>query len=259
MLSCSKINNIVTCCLFFIISTGQAMAADIDYASIINISGSQRMLTQRMLRDYVLVGMGVTFQDPAKDLATTAERFNTQLATLSALVVNDEVSRDFEKVGVIWQEVKPILQTKPDKKTAPVLAVSIENLLKASNEAVLALQKASGKKRSEVVNKSGRQRMLSQRMAALYSLVLWDIPDSDFYEQYRQVVNEYRTIQNYLITSDQTTPAIKAELTKASKLFRWFSKVAAKKSSRLTPEVIQRNSDGLLKIMQKVTSMYVAG
>lgn len=259
MLSCFKAQRLVICFFVLVVSVGESVAADLDYASLIDTSGSQRMLSQRMLRDYVLIGMGVKYQDPIKDLSDTVSRFDKQLHYLLQQDVNADVSQALHHVEEVWKNNKVMLAENPDKKTAVILAAAQDDLLKGSNDAVALIQKASGEKLSKVVNISGRQRMLSQRMAALYLLVLWDIPDSNFYEEFRDVVSEYRKAHNYLLTSDQTTPVIKGDLNNAAKLFRWFSKVAAKKSTRLTPEVIQRNSDGLLKIMQKVTSMYVAG
>jgi nitrate/nitrite-specific signal transduction histidine kinase len=39
-----------------------------NLAQAVNEAGRQRMLTQRMLKDYAMIGLGNTFGDPQKDL-----------------------------------------------------------------------------------------------------------------------------------------------------------------------------------------------
>jgi hypothetical protein len=234
-----------------------ALSAEQNLSSMIDQAGNQRMLTQRILRDYVLVGMGVTYKSPDLDLADVTQKFDSQLESLKQASISDKVHAAFSTVDDVWQKVASVVHHKPGKEGIVELVGNVDDLLAKSHEAVLLLQQAAGTQTAEIVNISGRQRMLSQRMAALYMLFLWDIPERDYYKAFQQVVAEFQQAENLLLKSPKTTPAIRAELKKASKLFRWFLKSSQKKSTHMTPEVLQRNSDGLLEIMKKVTSMYV--
>jgi nitrate/nitrite-specific signal transduction histidine kinase len=251
---------IVVLTLMFLLSSSllavRGFAATPTPAELINMAGSQRMISQRMFRNYCLAGVGSRYKDPAKDLDALVARFDEQLALLIKTAPSDAVLQEFSRVDELWQQVRPVLTASPDKEQAVALWEQTNRLLALSHQAVLGLVKAYGGGASEIVNLAGRQRMLSQRMAALYVFNLWQGNLDTFFAEFQKVVEEFRTANNRLLQSGETTPAIRQELIKAGKYFRWFEQAAARKSKHLTPEIVQRNSDMLLEAMDRITGMY---
>jgi hypothetical protein len=152
---------ISSCAVLLLLFTPFPVTAADDLNEIINIAGKQRMLSQRMLRDYALVGMRVEFRDPQDDLNDSIVQFNSNLLMLRALNLSDEITATFDKVNSLWLPIKTRLETPPSITKASDLYTKTEELLKASDEAVLLLVKHGGEEQGKLVNISGRQRMLS--------------------------------------------------------------------------------------------------
>lgn len=244
----------VFCILFFVLPVE---AESVVSRGLVDVAGSQRMLTQRMLRDYVLIGMNISYQNPSGDLKQIMARFEKQLESIASVAATEEIRQGCQVVEKLWQPLKNVLTREPEKVAVKGVLSDIEALLGASDALVSLIEKATGGAVAEVVNTAGRQRMLSQQMAALYMLYFWEVGNEDIFVQFKQVVLEYRKANNFLLTNGQTTSLIREKLNRAAAAFRWFSQVADNPKQRLNPQVVQRNSDILLKQMDKITQMYM--
>jgi len=88
-------------------------------AMLVDISGRQRMLTQRMSKNVCLAASGITTENAKKELAATAEVFETSLSALSsglaAAGINppptDEIADGLKVVQANWSELKPAVET----------------------------------------------------------------------------------------------------------------------------------------------------
>jgi nitrate/nitrite-specific signal transduction histidine kinase len=248
--------------LFLLVATLSASAVQAkitDIVDAINKAGYQRMLTQRMMRDFALVGLGIEYSDPKQDLRRTIDEFDGQLTALQAFQVNSQISDALNSVATQWEPIKKRLEEKPDKNITPTLWSDIEKLLKSSHGVVRLLAAESGEKKGEIINTSGRQRMLSQRMAALYMLRTWRIPNFDFSGKFQQTVKEFKANQSTLEQSALTTEKIGKLLEKTARDFMWFEMSADTKSDSFVPTLILRSSDKILNSMDEATRLYASG
>ncbi len=222
----------------------------------INQAGTQRMLTQRMLKDYALIGMGVEFGSPETDLQEIMERFETTLSELNVFPINNKVTASLTEISSLWEPIRVVLSAKPRQDQSKKLQRDLDVLLQACNKTTLLIAEASGDDSGEIISMSGRQRMLSQRLAGLYMLRVWGVDDSDFTKKLALTMNEFGTAHKTLSAFPKNSPEITKLLNSVKKSFYWFELMAQSKSGKYVPSLISRSSDKILTLMDKVTMLY---
>jgi nitrate/nitrite-specific signal transduction histidine kinase len=225
-------------------------------ADAVNIAGKQRMYTQRMLKDYAMVGMKNTFGNPGADLKKTIVSFNDHLASLKAYAKDDEIKKSLDEVETLWKPIQKELEGTPELKKAEKLQVELEKLLKASDKATKLFAKASGEESGEIVNIAGRQRMLSQRMAGLYMLKVWGVEDPKFKEKLDDTLKLFKTSLEKLQKSPLNNDEINALLAKVKRSFIFFE-MMNRSRSKFVPSLIYKKSNDILENMNTVTQLYV--
>jgi hypothetical protein len=226
-----------------------------NYKEAVNIAGKQRMFSQRMLKDYAMVGMGNTFGDPVKDLKDIVAQFDDAQASLIKFAKSDETKKSLESVNKLWNDVKKELEKAPKKDDVQNLQVKLDELLKLTNEATQAFVKESGSSSSEIVNIAGRQRMLSQRMAGLYMLQVWGVQDHTFKDKLDESMTLFSTSLEKLEKYDNNSEEIKKILTKVARSYKFFE-MMSKSTQRFIPSLIYKKSNDILHDMNEATIKY---
>ncbi len=236
---------------------GYLYAVEIQSAEdAINIAGKQRMYTQRMLKDYAMVGMGNTFGDPSADLKQTMDDFSDHLASLQKYAKQEATKKSLEKVASLWKPIQATLTEKPTIQKVEKLQEDLEKLLKASDDVTQQFAKESGKKSGEMVNIAGRQRMLSQRMASLYMLKVWGVEDPQFKKKLDDTLTLFKESLAKLETSPLNNDESKSLLAKVKRSFMFFE-MMNRSNSKFVPTLIYKKSNDILKNMDTVTKLYV--
>lgn len=164
-----------------------------EYGVVINLSGRQRMLSQKMSKESLLVALGINAGENITNLAGTISLFDKTLLGLregdSELGLpptnNRRIVRQLKKVEAIWVDLQPVFReiVKTGEVTPDQLAVVAEKnlpLLKAMNKVVGQYEKAASKgglkaspEIATAINLSGKQRMLTQKMSKEFLLIVY--------------------------------------------------------------------------------------
>lgn len=238
---------------------GVAHSAINSMEEAVNKAGRQRMLTQKLLKEYTLIGMRVSYGDPQQALQKSMALFEAQLGELISYITDKASLESLTAVDPLWTPVKIVLNEAPDINKVAALQRDLETLHKACHKSTLLIAKASGSYPGEIVNTAGRQRMLSQRMAGLYMLKTWGIDDPEFKNKLETAMEQFSAAHKTLSSSPLNTDEIKELLAKAEKSYLFFENMGKSSSGKFIPSLINKSAMEILKNMNTATGLYAPG
>jgi hypothetical protein len=249
------ITHLLSLILLFIFAL-PATAEITSISSAINKAGRQRMLTQRMVKSYSMIGIDVQRETAEEQLKKSIDLFELQLSELNAYVHTETISASLDDVETLWKPFKKVLQAPVSRGNAQILLDTNDALLRATNKVVLKLQDVSENSFGRLVNISGRQRMLSQRLAKFYMLRAWQFDNAEIRSEMEQARNEFKGALAELIAAKENSRGIKDELNEASKQWELFNHGLGRDGDNLVPLIAAMTSEKLLAKMNEITGMY---
>ena len=165
-----------------------------EYGVVLNLSGKQRMLSQKMSKEMMLIALNHEVDKNLESLAATSSLFDKTLKGLRdgdadlrlPPTASDRIIKQLDKIQAehwqgYYQIVKAVLAAKTvSKEQVAQLAAANVPLLAEMNKCVQLYEKDASKAglKSDpglavTINLSGKQRMLSQKMSKEFLLVAY--------------------------------------------------------------------------------------
>jgi len=244
--------------LIITISLGMSLQATeiLDAQHAVDVAGKQRMLSQRMLADYVMIGMHSSFKNPEEDLELVLKEFEENLKAITKYGSAVKIRAALEKVQEAWKNAKKILSSKVEKQQCEKLSTVLNTLLITSNQVVIEIKRDAIAIHGEIVDISGRQRMLSQRIAGLYLMNLWLQNDASK-KALKDTMLSYESSFLKLQSFEKNTKEISQYLGKAEKAYLYIENM---KGVGLPmdhmPAIIYKKANDIFANMDKATHLY---
>lgn len=227
----------------------------------INKAGRQRMLSQRAAKSYMALGQKVLGDVPGKVLSASVVLFERQLVELKAFAPTAEIRTTYSQLEQAWGDYKgDLVSATPDKAGAEKVISLAGKVLKLANDGTAQLETVSGKPAGRLVNIAGRQRMLSQRMAAFYLSASWGVQSTAAVDEVKKARDEFVAAHDILSSAPEATGAIKSELALAQIQFTFFdaalNDIRPGSGDLRAQENVFTTSERILQVMNTVTGMY---
>lgn len=233
-----------------------AVGAATDFGAAIDTAGRQRMLTQRIVKAYCQLGLRVTPEVSRAQLTDAVQRFDSQLDELDRAApdaaTRDAVARLRERFAGLRATALGVVS----RDGARDLAARSEDVLQAAQQVTMLLERSAGTAQARLVNLSGRQRMLSQRLAKLYMLRAWQVELPTLRDDLDASRREFETGLASLRAARENTHDISRELDAVALQWEWFKTALALQGSESYVFVVGDASESILNSMSLVTAKY---
>ena len=230
-------------------------------ADAVNRAGQLRMLSQRIVRLLAQCAAGVEQRRSRALLEESQRRVQDNLERLQAMpflpasTPTSAVAPEKAQVAAAWAGLQPLLTGAPKPATLLAADAQAETLLTSAERLTAAIEAAGGRQGVHIVNVSGRQRMLVQRLAkdALLDALL---DDPAARERVILSTQEFGQALDLLDRAPLTSAEIRETLGQARAEWQRMLHALRDPRSKSGGQALARGSETLLALFERLTEMY---
>lgn len=229
-----------------------------DTVKLINLAGKQRMLSQRIVKNYLYAGNHIATVKAEKQLQESLAQLKKAHRTLTRSITNPEIKNLLDFVKMSTEDFSEISNEEFTMNSAQLVIDLSESMLEGSQYVVDSLKDAAKIKESKIVGIAGRQRMLAQRIAKYYIAYQSGIKDKNTIHQMSKAVKMFAASHEKLMKNSTNSPEINRKLNQVGRLWKIVYKFYLNIEKGGLPLIVFNTTDDITNKMNTITKLYVA-
>lgn len=236
---------------------GPALAQIHDLGAAINQAGRERMLSQRLAKAYFQIGLQVEVERSRKILDASVAQFDRQLVELKNYAPTPDIRDTYLKLEKVWLAYKDLLIAREPSPASgrQVLEIS-EQVLALAHQGTTQLETLAPGPAGRLVDLSGRQRMLSQRLAKLYQARAWGIAAAGSAAELEAARKEFSAAHQELAAASANGPQIAGSLELVKQQWFFFENALGQRGDRRALAAVATSSERILEEMEGLVGLY---
>ncbi|SFV64393.1 Nitric oxide-responding transcriptional regulator Dnr (Crp/Fnr family) [hydrothermal vent metagenome] len=231
--------------------------ANTKVSELIDIAGTQRMLSQRIAKDYLYIGKKIAISKATRQLKKSMDDFLSAHKKLSLSINDPEIKNLLDFVELSSNDFNDIASKKFSRDNAQLILDLSESMLEGSEYVFDSLQSSFKIKGSKIIDKSAKQRMLSQRIAKYYISYQSGIKDKNSVDMMKETVKQFTENLDILMKNGKNTPQINSKLAEINKLWKIVHKFYNNIEKGGLPLIVFNTTDNITKKMDEITKLYL--
>ena len=223
---------------------------------LLNIAGKQRMLSQRVAKDYLYIGKRIAVDKATRQFEESLAAFKKSQRYLEEAIDDPEIKNLITFVNMSEQELEATARKPFSLDNAQLIVDLSESMLEGSQYVVDSLKSLAKVADSKVVATSGKQRMLAQRIAKYYIAYQSGIKDKNTVDQMKATVKLFDTNNKKLINNPINSSIITKKLKKINMLWKIVYKFYLNIEKGGLPFIVFTSTDDITNKMDQITELY---
>ena len=221
----------------------------------VNRAGQLRMLSQRIVKCYAQLVIGLNETEAMESLADCVARVEANLGIIDKAISGQGYGDLVERVRGSWRELFGLCGAKANRASLMLVDTLAENMLTDSENLTAFLESSGLISNLKILNISGRQRMISQRIAKLS--FLYAIEKTELYLlQLQEMTTGFQIGLDYLCEVPLSSASIRSNLDMALAEWKHLSQMLRSASLSRTLGAIADSSEKLLAVSERLTDQY---
>lgn len=223
----------------------------------INAAGELRMLSQRLAKSYVQLGLDVVPAAALEQLQDSIVRFERNLERMQALAAAvPPAAPAIERLRGDWAALRAAVAEPADRARALLASRRSLDVLESAERLVIALEVAADSGGARRVIQAGRLRMLSQRVVKAYMLYSWGADTAASRSEMESAADEFGRSLTTLAALPGNTADMRAELSEIALQWEWLRTALSVEGAGSYRLVVAEAADSILAATDRLVRLH---